>query len=341
MAATIRDVAALAGVSPSTVSRTCQNSPAISEKTKVKVREAMAALGYEPPAYTDASKNGQRRHIGVIMPPDSSFTYDNPFFLQILNGITQCCADHHYLSIMISGRSDQEALESIRQMIKIHEISSFIVLFSRREDPIVNFLNDEGIDYVLIGHPSRNSNDVVTVDNDNIAAGQDAARYLYKLGHKKIGFFGPVGRIWYSACRRNGLKLFAADHEIECKPEWVIEIPSGNPEALESLAELLRSEDRPTAFITSDEMYALTLRQVCAEAGLKIPGDLSVLTFNNSIISRLTSPQLTSVDVNATQLGVEAALQAIKFNENPNLMASRTLVPYQLIIRESTTAPNR
>lgn len=275
------------------------------------------------------------------MPPDSSFTYDNPFFLQILNGISQCCTDHQYLSIIISGQSDQETLECIRQFHQVHGISTFIVLFSRQDDPVADFLIEEGIQYILIGHPCRNPGQTVTVDNDNIAAGQDAAAYLHSLGHQRIGFLGPASRAWFSACRRNGLKLFAQEHDLECRPEWIIEVPSGNPEALKPLADLLRSPERPTALITSDEMYALTLRQVCAETGIRIPDDLSVLTFNNSIISRLTSPQLTSVDINALQLGIEAALQAIKYNENPDLMASRTLVPYQLVIRASTIRPRK
>lgn len=339
MAATIRDVAALAGVSPSTVSRTCQNSPAISEKTKEKVREAMAALGYEPPAYTDPNKTGAPRHIGVIMPPDDSFTYDNPFFLQILAGITQGCSENHYLSVLVSGKNDQEALESIQRMIRQHEVSSFVVLFSRREDPIVDYLACEGIDYVLIGHPSSNPNDTVAVDNDNIAAGQEAARYLAELGHKKIGFFGPSSRPWYSISRANGLRLYAAEHGLDIRPEWIVESDSSKPERMNGICVLLKSENRPTAFIASDEMYALALRQACAELGLRIPEDLSILTFNNSIISRLTNPQMTSVDINAGQLGVEAALQAIKHNENPDLMPSRTLVPFELVVRQSTAAP--
>ena len=85
----------------------------------------------------------------------------------------------------------------------------------------------------------------------------------------------------------------------------------------------------------SDDILAVALERMCLEAGLSIPEDLSILSFNNSLFARLTSPQLTSMDVNSFQLGIEAASQMIKHIENPNLMATKIIVPHFLLERDS------
>ena len=93
--------------------------------------------------------------------------------------------------------------------------------------------------------------------------------------------------------------------------------------------------DRPTAMLVSDDILALSLERICMEAGISIPEDLSILSFNNSLFARLTSPQLTSIDINSGQLGMETATQMISHIENPNLPATKIIVPHHLIERDS------
>ena len=88
----------------------------------------------------------------------------------------------------------------------------------------------------------------------------------------------------------------------------------------------------------SDDILAVSLERACLEVGLSIPKDLSIISFNNSLLARLTSPQLTSIDVNSCQLGIEAASQIINHMENPNLMATKIIVPHHLIERDSCRA---
>ena len=94
MAITIRDVAALAGVSPSTVSRTCKNNPSISEETKERVRAAMATLGYEPNFQASNLASQNSRTIGLILPVSERFIYANSFFLEMIQGINSYCNVH-------------------------------------------------------------------------------------------------------------------------------------------------------------------------------------------------------------------------------------------------------
>ena len=91
--------------------------------------------------------------------------------------------------------------------------------------------------------------------------------------------------------------------------------------------------------LVSDDILAVVLEQFCGKLGLRVPKDLSIVSFNNSLFSRITNPPLTTVDVNPYQLGIEAASQTINHIENPNLLATKIIVPHQLIVRESCCPP--
>ena len=106
-----------------------------------------------------------------------------------------------------------------------------------------------------------------------------------------------------------------------------------------ALKALLTAPDRPSAVLVSDDILAVVLEQFCSNLGLRIPKDLSIVSFNNSLFSRITNPPLTTVDVNPYQLGIEAASQTINHIENPNLLATKIIVPHQLIVRESCCPP--
>ena len=342
MAVTIKEVAALAGVSPSTVSRTCKDNPSISEETKEKVRRAMAQLGYEP---GPSSQNGtpqppNARTIGIILPPSQKETYENSFYLETIRGISQFCSNRQYINTVITGQDEDELLKVIRDLARSGQVDSFIILYSRQQDPVIEYLYNEGLLYVLIGKAYQYANQTIYIDNDNLLAGQEAAEYLIRLGHRKIAYLGSDSSLMFSADRRSGYQLALAIHHLPQIPEYCVEMPSSPRESPRLLVDLLKGPDRPTAIVVSDDILAVILERICMEIGLSIPKDLSIISFNNSLLARLTSPQLTSMDVNSCQLGIEAASQIINHMENPNLLATKIIVPHYLVERDSCRAPD-
>lgn len=337
MAVTLKEVAALAGVSPSTVSRTCKDHPSISEETKEKVRRAMAELGYEPgvPLTQENFSSQPVRTIGVILPPSHKETYENSFYLEVIRGISQFCNRRNYTNTVITGQDEEETLQAIRAMARSSQADGFILLYSRQPDPILEYLYTEGLLYVLIGKAYQYANQTIYIDNDNSLAGQEATEYLIRLGHKKIAYLGSDSSLMFSADRKAGYQLALALHQLPVRPEYCVEIPSVPKDASACIRRLLTEPDPPTAAVVSDDILAVALGQACLEKGLSIPGDLSIISFNNSLFARLTSPQLTSIDVNSFQLGIEAASQAINHIENPNLMATKIIVPHRLVERNS------
>ncbi len=335
MAVTIKDVAALAGVSPSTVSRTCKDNPSISKETKEKVRKAMKQLGYEPNFQASNLASQNSKTIGIILPPSARETYENPFYLEMIRGISQFCNDRQYISTIVTGQNSEELLGAIRTMVRSAQVDGFIMMYSKVDDAIMEYLNEEGLLYVLIGKALQFANLTIYIDNDNVLAGKEATDYLYGLGHRKIAYLGSESTRLFSADRKTGYQLSLLQHDFSVEKKYVVEVPDVYLDECESLLEMLQSEDRPTAIVVSDDILAVSLERVCIQCGLSIPEDLSIISFNNSLFARLTHPPLTSIDVNSCQLGIEAASQLINHIENPNLVATKIIVPHSLVERES------
>lgn len=334
MAVTIKEVAALAGVSPSTVSRTCKDHSSISRETKEKVRRAMAELGYEP--NIQSSGFGQPPQlIGVILPPSSKDVYENAFYLEAIRGISQYCNGREYISAVVTGKDDNEILQAVRMLAKDDRMGGFIVLYSKQDDTIVDYLYNEGLLYVLIGKAKQYVNQTVYIDNDNVLAGQEATEYLYQLGHRRIAYVGSAYVMYFSAERKEGYQQALLRHGIKPNPDYCIEAEQLVFDENGLFEKLLKRPDRPTAIVASDDILAVALERTCIGMGLSVPKDLSIVSFNNSLLARITSPQLTSIDVNSYQLGMEAASQLINHIENPNLLATKIIVPHYMVIRGS------
>lgn len=335
MAVTIKDVAALAGVSPSTVSRTCKDHPAISAQTKKKVRAAMEQLGYEPNFQASSLANQTSRTIGIILPPSEQETYQNAFFLEVIHGISQCCNQKQYMNTVITGADEAEILGAVQTMVRNGMAEGFIVLYSREDDPVTEYLYEEGLLYALIGKAYRNANQTIYVDNDNVLAAREAAGYLIAMGHEAIAFLSGDSSLLVHGDRKAGYLLSLVEHGIPFREELYVEVPHVQEGDLRIFEELLERKDRPTAVLVSDDILAIALEKACISKGLSIPGDISVLSFNNSLIARFTNPPLTCVDINPCQLGWEAAAQMVSHMESPEMMATKIIVPHHIEERES------
>ena len=335
MAVTIKDVAALAGVSPSTVSRTCKNNPSISEETKERVRKAMAELGYEPNFQASNLASQNSRTIGIILPASAKEVYENSFYLEAIQGISHYCNGRQYMTTIVTGQDEAEILNAVRSMSRSGKVDGFIILYSKKEDPVIDYLFNEGLLYIQIGKATQYTNQTIYIDNDNLLAGREATEYLYQLGHRRIAYLGSDSSLMFSADRKAGYQLALASHQLPVRPEYCVEVKNVSENNEEAIRGLLMQKDRPTAILVSDDILAVSLERVCLENHLAIPEDLSIISFNNSLFARLTSPQLTSIDIGAGQLGSEAASQIINHIENPNLLATKIIVPHHLIERDS------
>lgn len=331
MAVTIKDVAKKAGVSASTVSRTISDHYSISEETKQKVRQVMDELGYTTNKMVEKIKS-----IGVVFPKSQHDAYENPFYLEAIRGIGFICNQRQYNMNIITGANDYELRSSIRNC----NADGYIFLYSDLDDKMIDYIYEQNHLFVLIGKPTRMVNETLCVDTDNIQASIEAVNYLATLGHKKIAYIGTEDTKVFSYDRKIGYVQGMAQNDLPIPEDYIQTMSSSMSHDAQPILDLLKSDHRPTAFIVCDDIFAITLDRYIRQVGLKVPEDISIVSFNNSIFSRLMDPPLTSFDINSMQLGIEAANQLIKHIETPNLYATKIIVPYFLVMRKSCTYIN-
>ena len=174
MAVTIKDVAALARVSPSTVSRVCNDNPSISKETADRVRRAMAELGYEAAATVNSQLHPGLHFVGVVYPPSRTANYENAFYTEAIRGISQFCNPRGVGITLISSNNTEEALSIIKAQVAGGQTDGFILLYSKQDDPVVEYFMEQGILYVMVGTPGQMQSQTINIDNDNLSAARDA-----------------------------------------------------------------------------------------------------------------------------------------------------------------------
>ena len=225
MSATIKDVAKLAGVSPSTVTRTCQNQPSISEETKRKVRSAMSALGYTS-NYPDPQQTSSAvKSTAIVFPPlKRSDLSENTFYLKSSCGIASLCREYRWTVSMVMGETEEELLENAKLLIESGRADSFLFLYSKNQDILIDYFHSAGIPYVLIGKVSAYPNETIYVDSDNLLAAREAVDYLIELGHSRIAFLNGDTSFLFNQDRYAGYVQSLMQHQLPFLPEYTLSL---------------------------------------------------------------------------------------------------------------------
>lgn len=335
MKITIKEVAQLAGVSPSTVSRVISNSSRISDDTKKTVREAMESLGYHPNAIARSLVNRSTNTIGIVMPQSTERAFLNPFFPQALSGVSAAAHEQGYCILLSTGNNEKDQLNSIESIVMGGRVDGVIIMYSSVDNESLDALKKMRIPVVVIGKPLK-SKDVLYVDNDNVKASFDVTEKLIKNGHKKIAFISGSFRFVVSLDRLDGYMNALKENDIPFRKDYIIELSEFVTKgAYEKTKDLLQLEDRPTAFVSTDDVMSFGVMDAIKECGLKIPEDIEVMSFNNIPSAELTQPSLTSVDIDAFSLGYEASKLIIE-KVKGEADRDKVIVPTKIVYRESS-----
>ncbi|WP_019770342.1 LacI family DNA-binding transcriptional regulator [Streptococcus sobrinus] len=330
---TIKDVAERAGVSPSTVSRTLQDSSAISQKTKDKVNKAMKELGYVPNIAAKMLASNDSHAIGVVLPPMiKQERHSQPFNMEILTVINNEAKEHHYTVSIAIGPSASELEEQIKRMYAEKRVDGFIVLYSMAEDLVQKFLMRKQIPFVILGTPVNYENETTYVDNDNKLMARTAVDYLADRGHRNILFITDDQASEIYLERYIGYRIGTDLRELTRHPSFLFD--KSEPSSLEKLLNFVQTEGI-TALVVIDDLTALKVMEFFSLQGLKVPEDLSLISFNNSAYASILHPYLTSFDINISSLGRISFERILDLIQKKTKDHSKVLVPFKLKERES------
>ncbi|MCJ1979200.1 Maltose operon transcriptional repressor MalR,LacI family [Lactococcus piscium] len=322
MTVTIKDVAKLAGVNASTVSRAIHDSKAISDKTKEKVKKAMLELGYSRNAAAQTLASGKAGAIGVVFPPIENKS-EQPFFMKILTAINEAARQNNITVSIASGHSNDELLSQVKVMYQEKRVDGFIVLYAGEEDDVRSYLITDKIPFVIVGSTIERVNEITAVDNNNQLMGSEAANYLASLGHQQLAFISNTdsGEVFHE--RYQGFVL--------------------KTQSLGLKGRLVKSKNKldigqATGLVVLDDILAIKVIQGLSEQGISVPADVSVISFNNSVFASLIHPYLTTFDINIRQLGHRSVQKLVHLLAYPDDFKEKVTVPFELKVRESTKA---
>ncbi len=337
MAKTIYDVAREARVSISTVSRVINNQIYVSAETREKVLNAMQ--GYHPSEVAQGLVTKKTMTLGVIISQDPDYFFSNSNYTKVLRGIGVMAKQRNYRILLDVNESESD----YSTLYRGRKVDGLILISIRTRSKYINKLIDNKIPFVLIGdYPDENRQVPKVEVNDKIAALQ-AVSHLLLLGHSKIGLIsGPLSYA-SGVNRQEGYRAALESHGIAYRQSYVEVVKYVSEEAgYQAARTLLMTGDRPTAIFAFNDTIALGVYQAAEELGMAIPGDLSVVGFDDSEVAKYLNPPLATVWQPAYEKGLKAAEILINsLNrpaqapvENPSL-----LLPGKLLLRGSCVSP--
>ena len=326
MPVTIKDVAKVAGVSPSTVTRVIQNKSTISDETKKRVRKAMKELNYHPNLNARSLVSSYTQVIGLVLPDDSDVFYQNPFFPSVLRGIAQVASENHYAIQIATGKDEKERLNAISQMVYGKRVDGLIFLYAQENDSLVQLVVDEQFPFLILGKSL--SPFIPLVDNDNIQAGFDATEYFIKKGCNRIAFIGGAKKLYVTQDRLTGYEQALQEHKLPLDSQRTFFADEFLEEKGYKFSKRLFKHDPQTdAIITTDSLLAEGVCDYLNEHNLNIP----VLSFD-SVKPRLNLAAY--IDINSLALGrtsFETILQIINDTKENRQICYRQLIAHKIV----------
>jgi DNA-binding LacI/PurR family transcriptional regulator len=329
---TINDIAQLAGVSRSTVSRVLTNHPNVNDRTRKKILRIIQSKGYEPNSIARGFAKGQIRVVSLILSD-----IRNPIFAEMTWEIQKELRAYSYDVMLFNSNSDPAMEQKFLKMANANRLAG-VILFS------TNYPGSEKINLAMLNCPivliNRNTNNphIDTIQTDNFHGGYIATRHLIDLGHQKIGFLsGKIDMVSHRD-RLKGYRKALDEFGIQYYPEYTQTYQDRTIESgLDYAKKLLQQKgNRPTAVFAAGDMMAFGLLDGFRRAGGRVPEDLSIIGFDDIFISSLSGIDLTTVRQPYRTIAKEATQRLITRIAGQSPTVQNIILQADLVLRTST-----
>ncbi|MFD7261632.1 LacI family DNA-binding transcriptional regulator [Streptomyces sp. NPDC059874] len=343
---TLEEVAARAGVGRGTVSRVVNGSSKVSEQTRAAVERAVAELGYVPNRAARALAANRTDAIALVIPEPESRFFAEPYFSDVVRGVGAALAETDVQLVLTLAGGDRER-RRLAQYLTGHRVDGVLLVSVHAGDPLPEMLAELGIPTVISGRRSADE-PLPCVDSDNLAGAAEAVRHLLDRGRRAIATItGPLD-VYGAQCRLDGYRqaLAAAGHPVD---EGLIAIGDFTEDGgRRAMRELLDRRPALDAVFASSDVMAAGARRELRAAGRRIPQDVALVGFDDSVVARHMDPPLTSVRQPIEEMGRTMArmlLERIGGGEAGETGEARekgetgetcVVLPNRLVVRESS-----
>ena len=324
---TIAQVARHAGVGVATVSRVLNGSPAVREQTRQRVLDAIAELGYAPNPAARALSTGRTLSVGVVAP-----FFTRPSVMERLRGISHVLAGAGYRMVLFDVERPGQDSESFRTLPG--GLDGVLSISLCPPDADLDRFAAAGMPVVLVDYPHPH---LPAVHTDDVAGGRLATEHLLELGHERIAFLGDFEHNYHgftsSAMRRVGYQEALSAAGLEVDQELVRRASHGREPAAVLTRELLDLPDPPTAIFAASDTQAMGVLEAADELGVGVPGDLSVVGYDDIEIARYTG--LTTIAQPLEESGAIGANLLLAALDGEDAGARQ--LPVRLVVRSTTS----
>jgi LacI family transcriptional regulator len=333
MRATIRSVAKLAGVAPSTVSHYLNQTAPISPNTAQSVERAIAKLNYRVHLGARSLRSRKTQSVGLVIP-----NITTPFFGELAAIIENMLWDRGYQMLLcISERDVEREVVQVATLIS-RQVDGILMVYNNEASEVVRTVDELPVPMVFVDRPVPGRNSVAT---DNFYGGQLAARHLLSLGHRCFGLLCGEVEIRNAADRIEGFRSELRLAGVDVSPNYIVhgrqELQLGV-----KISELLKQDPGPTAVFATNDIVAIGAWPTLLESGYRIPQDISIVGFDDIEVSRYLVPTLTTIAQPAREIGTRAVdllLKSLTEPEQQRAAPSSIFISPSLQVRGSTAHP--
>lgn len=329
---TLKDLARLAGVHPSTVARVLNDDPRqrVSEEVRARILALAREQGYQPNHLARSLRTKRSFVIGTVIPDIA-----NPFFAILFRGIEDAMAARGYNVIMANTDDELAREQGSIAMLRGRQVDGLLLATARREDPAIDALSAGGFPFVMVNrHTDPISGN--TVVPDDYSGATAAVEHLIDLGHCRIAHITGSDEMSTGHTRARGYVDTLQRRHLPVDPDLIVRGNFRESGGYEATQLLLGLAHPPTAIFAVNDLAAVGALRAIEEAGLHVPGDISIVGFNDISTVLGTTRLLTTVHLPLNEMGRAAAERLLAQITNEMMAPEPLVMPVELVVRQST-----
>ncbi|WP_025720687.1 LacI family DNA-binding transcriptional regulator [Paenibacillus sp. 1-18] len=330
---TIKDIARVAGVSVTTVSRALNGYDDVNEATRRKIMQVAKDLNYSPNILARGLVMNKSKTIGLLVSGLNRQSAKDHFTFEVLSGINECVSEKDYDLVLFSTNSTKQREKTYSQLCRERRVDGVILSGIKTNDPYLQEVVDSDIPCILIDIPIL-TDTVGYVTTDNVLGAKKAVDHLIRLGHRHIGMINGHNLAFVSERRLEGYKESLNSAGLAFNPDWVVNGDYNEDTAREEAVKLLTLYPEITAIFCASDLMALGVLKAAKQLDRNLPEQLSVAGYDDIQLASYASPPLTTVSQDKFQLGYQAATMLIQMLEGSG-QPHALILETQLIERES------
>ncbi len=300
---TIKDIAERAGVSKGAVSYALNGRPGVSDETRDRILAIADELGWYPNRAARALSAARADACGLVLARPARTIALEPFFMEFIAGVEAELATRSIALTLQLVRDVEEEIEVYRRWFGEHRVDGVLVVDLRLEDPRVDELVRMGLPAVVVGGPVKGGV-LPAIWHDEAAVVGEAIRYLAALGHTRIAHITGVGEFVHTKQRVHAFRQAVTELGLEGQS---VETDYSAESGARATRRLLSSPEPPTAILFDSDLLAVTGLGVAQQMGFSVPDDVSIVGWDDSLISQVVHPPLTAITRDINAYGVAAA----------------------------------